>query len=123
MAEQNRTYDNTRRKWLKPSKRGAGYAEERKLGVHQRGKNKGKPLDDYNKGVRSGYMLAQSDNAGMYRYMEAKKAGYSREECAEYSRQKGTKLQPKETKPKGGGRGRKPKLEAIGEDDEVGIPF
>ena len=44
MAEQNRTYDNTRRRWLKPSTRGAGYAEERKLGVHQRGKNKGKPF-------------------------------------------------------------------------------
>ena len=97
MAEE-KVYDNTRRKWLKPSKRGAGYAEERKLGVHQRGENKGKPLDDYNKGVRSGYMLAQSDNAGMYRYSQARKAGYTREEAAEFSRQKGTKLQPKAKK-------------------------
>ncbi len=123
MAEQNKTYDNTRRRWLKPSTRGAGYAEERKLGVHKRGPKKDQPLDDYNKGVRSGYMLAQSDNAGMYRYSQARKAGYTREQAAEYSRQKGTKLQPKETKPKGGSRGRKPKLEAMDEADEVGIPF
>lgn len=98
MAEQNRTYDNTRRRWLKPSTRGAGYAEERKLGVHKRGPKKDQPLDDYNKGVRSGYMLAQSDNAGMYRYSQARKAGYTKEQAAEFSRQKGTKLQPKTKK-------------------------
>ena len=29
------------RKWLKPTKRAAGYAEERKKGVHMRGPKKG----------------------------------------------------------------------------------
>ena len=51
------------RKWLKPTKRAAGYAEERKKGVHMRGPKKGQELDAYNKGLRSGYLLAQSDNA------------------------------------------------------------
>ena len=77
------------RKWLKPSVRAKGYAEERKMGIHQRGKNKDKPLDDYNKGLRSGYMLAQSDNAGMYRYKKARDAGLNKVEAAEYSRKKG----------------------------------
>ena len=109
------------RRWFSPNKRAKGYAEERKLGVHKRGPKKDQPLDDYNKGVRSGYMLAQSDNAGMYRYSQARKAGYTKEQAAEFSRQKGTKLQPKEDKPKGGGRGRKPKVETM--DDEADIPF
>ena len=42
------------RKWLKPSTRAAGYAEERKSGIHMRGKKKNQPVDDYNKGLRSG---------------------------------------------------------------------
>ena len=63
------------RKWLSPKKRAQGYAEERKKGIHERGPNKDQPLDDYNKGLRSGYMLAQSDNAGLYRYKQAREAG------------------------------------------------
>ena len=74
------------RKWMKPSERAKGYAEERKLGIHQRGKNKDKPLDDYNKGLRSGYMLAQSDNAGMFKYKQAMNAGASKAEAKEYSK-------------------------------------
>ena len=74
------------RKWMKPSERAKGYAEERKSGIHHRGKNKDKPLDDYNKGLRSGYMLAQSDNAGMYKYGKAKEAGATKDEAAAYSK-------------------------------------
>ena len=33
------------RKWIKPSKRAAGYAEERKKGVHMRGPKKGQELE------------------------------------------------------------------------------
>lgn len=56
------------RKWLRPSTRAKGYAEERKKNVHQRGAKKGESLDDYNKGLRSGYLLCQSDHAGSYIY-------------------------------------------------------
>lgn len=56
------------RKWLRPSKRAKGYAEERKENRHKRGDKKGEELDDYNKGLRSGYLLCQSDHAGSYIY-------------------------------------------------------
>lgn len=74
------------RRWMKPSKRAQGYAEERKSGIHKRGDKKDQPLDDYNKGLRSGYLLAQSDNAGMHKYGVAKNAGATKEEAAAYSR-------------------------------------
>ena len=35
------------RKWLKPTKRAAGYAEARTQGVHMRGPKKGQELDPY----------------------------------------------------------------------------
>ena len=50
------------------------------------GDKKDQPLDDYNKGLRSGYMLAQSDNAGMHKYKKARDAGATKEEAAAYSR-------------------------------------
>ena len=81
MAEEKRE-----RKWMQPSKRAKGYAEERKKGVHERGPKKDQPLDDYNKGLRSGYMLAQSDNAGMHKYKVARDKGATKEEAAAYSR-------------------------------------
>ena len=85
------------RKWMKPSVRAKGYAEERKSGIHQRGDKKDQPLDDYNKGLRSGYMLAQSDNAGLYRYKQAMNAGYTKQEATKFSREKGTKLTKKKS--------------------------
>ena len=90
-------YDNSKRKWFSPRKRAAGYAEERKNGVHMRGDKKGQPLDDYNKGLRSGYMLAQSDGAGLFRYKQAMEAGYTKEEATKFSREKGTKLTKKKS--------------------------
>ena len=86
------------RKWLSPKKRAQGYAEERKKGIHERGPNKDQPLDDYNKGLRSGYMLAQSDNAGLYRYKMARDAGLDKEAAQAFSREKGTKLPEKKGK-------------------------
>ena len=74
------------RKWLKPSRRAKGYAEERKAGIHLRGDKKDQPLDDYNKGLRSGYMLAQSDNAGMHKYKVARDKGATKEEAGAYSK-------------------------------------
>ncbi len=81
--------NNNERRWFKPSKRAKGYAEERKAGVHQRGDKEGQELDDYNKGLRSGYLLCQSDNAGIYKYKKALAEGKSKEEAAKISRQKG----------------------------------
>ena len=71
MAKTNSGNEPRQRKWLKPTTRAEGYAEERKLGVHMRGDKKDQELDEYNKGLRSGYLLAQSDNAGMYKYKKA----------------------------------------------------
>lgn len=56
------------RKWLRPSRRAKGYAEERKENRHKRGDKKGEELDAYNQGLRSGYLLCQSDHAGSYIY-------------------------------------------------------
>ena len=78
--------NNNERKWLKPSVRAKGYAEERKKGIHMRGNKKDQPLDDYNKGLRSGYMLAQSDNAGAFKYRKAMQAGATKEEATAYSK-------------------------------------
>ena len=77
------------RKWLSPNKRAAGYAEERKTMVHKRGPKKDQPLDDYNKGLRSGYLLAQSDHAGMYKFVQALKAGTTKEEARAIAKKKG----------------------------------
>ena len=83
----NKGQDEAReRKWLKPTRRAAGYAEERKKGVHMRGPKKGQELDDYNKGLRSGYLLAQSDNAGMHKYKKARDAGAGKEDAQAYSK-------------------------------------
>ena len=87
MAGKNQATEETReRKWLKPSRRAQGYAEERKKGVHMRGPKKGQELDAYNKGLRSGYMLAQSDSAGMHKYKQARDAGASKEDAQAYSK-------------------------------------
>lgn len=84
-------YDNTKRKWMTPSKRARGYADERKSKVHKYGKKKGQELTEYDKGIRSGYLLCQSDSAGAYKYAEALRAGKSKSEAAEISRTKGKK--------------------------------
>ena len=82
-------YNNNERKWMTPSRRAKGYAEERKSKVHMRGKDEGKELDPYNQGLRSGYLLCQSDHAGAYKYHEAIKAGNSKEEARKISKIKG----------------------------------
>ncbi len=90
--------NNNERKWIKPSKRAKGYAEERKEGVHKRGEKEGQELDEYNKGLRSGYLLCQSDNAGIFRYKKALSEGKTKEQAKAYSRQKG---KPKSDEKKG----------------------
>lgn len=77
------------RRWSVPSKRAKGYAEERKVKVHKWGEKKGKQLTDYESGIRSGYLQAQSDHAGLYKYKKALAEGKSKKEAAEISRQRG----------------------------------
>lgn len=77
------------RKWMTPSLRAKSYAEERKMSVHARGPKKDEPLDDYNKGLRSGYLLAQSDHAGAYKYHKALEEGKSKVEARAISKKKG----------------------------------
>ena len=84
--------DIPQRRWMKPNKRAKGYAEERKLKVHMFGKDKGQELDDYNKGLRSGYLLCQSDHAGMFRYKKAMEVTKNKEYAQQYSREKGTEI-------------------------------
>lgn len=90
---QQRNYNE--RRWMTPNKRAKGYAEERKAKVHMFGDKEGAPLDDYNKGLRSGYLLCQSDHAGQYRYKQAMEAFNDKEYARTFSREKGTKLKDK----------------------------
>ena len=83
------------RRWTKPSKRAESYAKERRAKVHQHGSKEGKELTDYEAGIRSGYLQAQSDHAGMYRYKKALEAGYSKSDAVKFSRERGTKLESK----------------------------
>ena len=56
-----------KRRWAIPSKRAKGYAEERKAKVHKHGPKEGRELTDYEAGIRSGYLQAQSDHSGIVR--------------------------------------------------------
>lgn len=82
---------NNERRWSVPSKRAQSYAEERKAKVHQHGEKEGKQLTDYEAGLRSGYLQAQSDHAGLYKYKKALAEGKSKAEAKRISRQKGKK--------------------------------
>lgn len=77
------------RRWLKPSRRAKGYAEERKAKVHKYGPKEGEELTEYDKGLRSGYLLCQSDHAGIFKYKQALSEGKSKEEAIAISRKKG----------------------------------
>lgn len=59
-----------KRRWSVPSKRAKGYAADRKAKVHTYGPKEGKELTDFEAGIRSGYLQAQSDHAGMYKYTD-----------------------------------------------------
>ena len=69
MAEERR-----KARWMVPSKRAKGYAQERKAKVHMRGAKEGQELTEYDKGFRSGYLFCQTDHAETYKYKQAKAA-------------------------------------------------
>lgn len=81
------------RRWTLPSKRAAGYANDRRAKVHTYGPKEGKPLTDFEAGMRSGYLQCQSDHTGIFRLKEAFAHGLTKEQAKEYSRQKGTKIE------------------------------
>ena len=95
MAKTNSTADNgskyNRRRWAVPTKRAKGYAEERKARVHKHGPKEGKELTDYEAGIRSGYLQAQTDHAGLFKYKRALAEGKSKAEAREISQSKGKK--------------------------------
>ena len=87
MANKN----NNERRWSVPSKRAKGYASERKNKVHEHGPKVGKELTDYEAGLRSGYLQAQSDHAGLFKYKKALDEGKSKAEAKKISRTIGKK--------------------------------
>ena len=87
MANKN----NNERRWSVPSKRAKGYASERKNKVHEHGPKVGKELTEYEAGLRSGYLQAQSDHAGLFKYKKALGEGKSKAEAKKISRTIGTK--------------------------------
>ena len=84
---------NNERRWFSPNKRASSYAEERKAKVHKHGDKEGKPLTEYESGLRSGYLQCQSDHAGLFRYKVAMEKYGDKSLAVKYSRQKGTKLE------------------------------
>lgn len=80
-----------KRRWTMPSKRAKNYAVDRKAKVHTYGPKEGKELTDYEAGIRSGYLQAQSDHAGMYKYKKALAEGKTKKEAREISQRRGKK--------------------------------
>ena len=87
-AEQSSARPNKYRdgRWSVPSKRAKGYAADRKARVHTYGPKECKELTDFESGIRSGYLQAQQDHAGMFKYKQALAEGKSKEEAREISR-------------------------------------
>ena len=91
-----------RRRWTSPKKRSKAYADDLREKVHTYGKKEGQELTDKEACLRIGYLQAQNDNAGMYKFKKAIAEGKSTEEAREYSKQKGSGNTAKEDKPKSG---------------------
>ena len=92
MAKKATTADGgnkyNQRRWAIPTKRAKNYAAERKAKVHQRGPKEGKELTDYEAGIRSGYLQAQTDHAGLYKYKKALSEGKTKAEARDISQKK-----------------------------------
>ena len=73
--------------------------------MHQRGEKEVQELTEYEKGLRSGYLLSQNDNAGDFKYKQALDAGFSKAEAGELSHKSWKEIKPiidKKRKNKGG---------------------
>jgi hypothetical protein len=82
--EEVRTPEGTqqKRRWSVPSKRAKKYADDRRAKVHTLGPKEGKPLTEYEAGIRSGYLQCQSDHASTFKYKDALSKGKSKQEAA-----------------------------------------
>ena len=87
-ADSKKKYDG---KWYVPHKRAEGFAKDRKKGVHTYGEKEGQELSPYEKGLRSGYLMCQTDHAGIYKYQKAIAEGKTKAEAREISRRKSKK--------------------------------
>ena len=74
------------RRWLVPNKRAKSFAEERKNKVHMHGEKDGKELTDFEAGLRSGYLMCQSDHAGLFKYKDALDKGKTKAEAKALSK-------------------------------------
>ena len=68
-------------RWLVPNKRAKSFAEERKNKVHMHGQKEGNELTDFEAGLRSGYLMCQSDHAGLFKYKDALDKGKTKAEA------------------------------------------
>lgn len=89
-------------RWTVPSKRAKAYAADRKARVHTYGPKEGQELTLFEAGMRSGYLQAQNDHAGMYKYGQARDAGYSKAEAGAMSRKPWNQIRDDIAKKKGG---------------------
>ena len=78
-------------KWSNPNKRARKYADDRKAKVHTKGPKEGKPLSDFESGIRTGYLQCRTDSASMFKYVEAIKSGKSKKEAAKAATTKWSK--------------------------------
>ncbi|MBQ8749066.1 MAG: hypothetical protein IJZ29_01155 [Clostridia bacterium] len=77
------------RRWLSPNKRAKSYASELKAKVHQHGPKEGKPLTDFEAGLRVGSLQMKNDHIGIYKYKKALDSGKSKSEAKKFSRKIG----------------------------------
>jgi len=77
------------RRWVSPNKRAESYASELKSKVHQRGPKEGKPLTDFEAGLRVGSLQMKNDHIGIYKYKKALGEGKNKTEAKKYSREIG----------------------------------
>lgn len=77
------------RRWVSPNKRAESYASELKSKVHQRGPKEGKPLTDFEAGLRVGSLQMKNDHIGIYKYKKALNEGKNKTEAKKYSREIG----------------------------------
>ena len=72
-----------KRRWQVPTKRAKKYVADRKAKVHTMGPKEGRPLTDYEAGLRSGYLQCQGDHASLYKYKKALSEGKTKAQAKE----------------------------------------
>lgn len=77
------------RRWVSPNARAENYASELKSKTHNRGPKQGKPLTDFEAGLRVGSLQMKNDHIGIYKYKKALQEGKSKSEAKAFSRKIG----------------------------------